>query len=427
MSDERLLIISADGHACPHMEDYRPYLSSEWHEQFDAFCAEYREKGSTSFEPKSLLSRCDPDVVDDWVKNVVEPGHLDGYWDSEIRLKEFESVGIVAEVLFPDFGLPFQLYPPFLNAYIGHPFPSNEEVDVGYRAYNRWLADFMSVAPGRFGGLAMVQWHDVDKALEEIRWAKEAKFRGVVIPHFTDRDPLFAPMFEPIWSLIEDLELVANSHGNLTSTSIESLQLPKQLPHPAVSSPLFVSQQVFFTHNVLTHLVWGGVLERHPRLKVAFTEQGAGWVVGKLRFMDHQFEDSYLRRDVREVIAMRPSDYYRRQCYMGASGFSRAEVEARHEIGVDQMMLGNDYPHHEGTWSVGNDEYYRATLGAAQVPVDEARRLLGETALNVYGFDRAQLAKVATRVGPRPSDILTPLPPGTHYRGDVERPLSLNG
>jgi predicted TIM-barrel fold metal-dependent hydrolase len=273
----------------------------------------------------------------------------------------------------------------------------------------------------------MLEWHDVDKALAEIRWAKEAGFRGIVLPHFNDREPLFAPKFEPIWSLLEDLELVANSHGNLSSTSIESLQLPKELPHPAVSSPLFVSEQVFYAHNILTHLVWGGVLERHPRLKVVFTEQGAGWIVGRLPFMDHQFENSFLRRDVREVVRIRPSEYYRRQCFMGASGFSRPEVVARHDIGLNQMMLGNDYPHHEGTWSIGTHEYYRATLGAAEVPVEEARLLLGENAINVYGFDRAELAPLASRVGPLPADILAPPPPGAHYRGDIERPISLNG
>jgi hypothetical protein len=61
------------------------------------------------------------------------------------------------------------------------------------------------------------------------------------------------------------------------------------------------------------------------------------------------------------------------------------------------------------------------------VPVEEARLLLGENAIEVYGFDRGELGELAGRVGLRPADILKPLPPGVKYRGDINRPLSING
>ena len=59
------------------------------------------------------------------------------------------------------------------------------------------------------------------------------------------------------------------------------------------------AQAYFFTQQILTHMIWGGVLERHPDLQMVLTEQGTGWVISALRGMDYSWDDSYLRRDMR--------------------------------------------------------------------------------------------------------------------------------
>ena len=74
------------------------------------------------------------------------------------------------------------------------------------------------------------------------------------------------------------------------------------------------------------------------------------------------------------------------QCYLGSSLFSRAEIEARHRIGVDKMMIGIDFPHSEGAWRYGTRNYVKATFGTEHVPASEARQMLGQTAADVFGF-----------------------------------------
>ena len=181
---------------------------------------------------------------------------------------------------------------------------------------------------------------------------------------------------------------------------------------------------VFRCHEVLSHLIWGGVLERHPNLGVAFTEQGSAWVVRDLEAMDYSYQRSYLRRDVREVVPKLPSEYFRRQCWLGSSLFSRAEIEARHQIGLDAMLLGMDYPHHEGTIAAGGTTaYLRATLGAAGVPRDETAQLLGGNAVTRWKFDGGALRGVADRVGPDLTLLLTPPDEDLFPRGDVHKPL----
>ena len=92
-------------------------------------------------------------------------------WDSERRLKETESQGVVAEVLFPNTVPPF-----FAQGNLTALEPTAADYErrwAGLQAHNRWVADFCAAAPGRRAGLAQIFLNDVDDALAEVRWAKD--------------------------------------------------------------------------------------------------------------------------------------------------------------------------------------------------------------------------------------------------------------
>jgi len=74
----------------------------------------------TTVNPKSLANRIDPDLVQQWVETVLEPGRVEGQHDPAKRLAELEHQGIAGEVVFPDFGLPFELHPPLVAAIVGY-------------------------------------------------------------------------------------------------------------------------------------------------------------------------------------------------------------------------------------------------------------------------------------------------------------------
>jgi predicted TIM-barrel fold metal-dependent hydrolase len=421
---DRVLIVSSDGHACAQMRDFRPYLPSNYHEEFDKFCDVYDEKGSRNFDPSSMAIRFDPEDIEDWKTRILDPGRHNGLFDLKVRLDVLAHQGAAAEVLFPDFGLPFELYSPHLAKRLGYK-RTEEQINVANSAYNRWLVDFVSQAPERFAGLARLSFDDVDAAIAEIRWAKDAGLRGVIIPFFSEDYPLFHPRYDPIWSTLEELEMPANSHTGMSATVEYAPKFPP-LPHPSVAFPMYAAGEGFNCHLILNHLIWGGVFERHPNLQVVFTEQGTGWVIEACQQMDYSWGGSFLRRDVRDVVPLTPSEYFRRQCHMGSSLFSRAEAEAREAIGVDKITIGLDYPHHEGTWGnggSGNLAYMKATLGAAHVPPEDARLMLGENAIDLWGFDRAALQLIVDEIGPSLSEMLTPPTTDEFPRGDVNKPL----
>ncbi|MGE3448434.1 MAG: amidohydrolase family protein [Microbacteriaceae bacterium] len=425
MSEENVTIISSDGHAGALMADYRPYLDPEYRDEFDDFLTEWNEKGSRNFDPPALRARLDAEYVEEWNEKMVVTGRIDGFPDAAVRLREVEREGIAAEVLFPDFGLPFELYSRTLASALGHPPLDEAHRRAAYRAFNRWVADYVSIAPERFAAMGIVSWHDVDDAMADIRALPDLGLRGLVLPEFDLKLPLYHPTYEPVWSLIEELGLVVNSHSGLSSTSNHVIYTPG-VPHPACAIRLWVPEAFFFTHNILNHLIWGGVLERHPSIKVTFTEQGSAWVPPTLVEMDYAYEGSYFRTDYKDVIRLRPSEYFARQCYIGSSIFSKAEVAQRHLIGLDKMMLGMDFPHHEGTLVQTTQEYLRATVGDAGVPRDEAHTLLCGNAAKVFGFDLAKLGPVAARIGLTWDDVLTPPSTNLFPRGDVHKPAALH-
>src|SRR5262249_25578137 len=103
-----------------------------------------------------------------------------------------------------------------------------------------------------------------------------------------------------------------------------------------------------------------------------------------------------------------PSFYARRNCFYGASSPSPRELSGRHEIGVDRLLWGSDYPHYEGTYPYTRKSLRRTFHGMdpAQTPA-----ILGQNAARPYGFGLARLAPLAARVGPRPEELAVPLAP----------------
>jgi len=206
LSADRLLMISSDGHATARMDDYKAYVPPALREEFNAFCEFFREKGARINEEASMVKTFDQEFVDLWKRNVLEPNRLEGTWDVDARFDEMARAGLAAEVIFPDFGIPFELGNPGLAVHHNYR-PTHEQVVGSYSAYNRWLVDFCSAAPHRFAGMALVPFDDVETAMAEICWAKEAGLRGVLLPKFTSEYPVFHPEYEPIWSLLEELEM----------------------------------------------------------------------------------------------------------------------------------------------------------------------------------------------------------------------------
>jgi predicted TIM-barrel fold metal-dependent hydrolase len=160
-----------------------------------------------------------------------------------------------------------------------------------------------------------------------------------------------------------------------------------------------------FTRRPLWFMILGGVFDRHPRLKVVVSENGVQWMPSLVRDME-QFFDTHGSAPVRAALALRPSEYFERHVWLGGSLMKRFEAEMRHEIGIERLMWGVDYPHLEGAAPL-HRLVMRHVLGG--LPEPDIRRILGQNAVELWGFDADLLQAVADRVGPTVDDLAQPL------------------
>jgi predicted TIM-barrel fold metal-dependent hydrolase len=402
---DHVMIVSSDCHIDFPTSSSKEYLEADRHEAFDQWVAAAADSTPDFLKATAQAVSGSASHLSDAEGRFRYAAPVDNH----VRLTGLESQGVVAEVVIPNpMTIPFMGAPGRRNL-PGYD-PSLEA--AGLRAYNRWLAELCD--PRRQCGLVVVNYDDVDGAVAEIGRAAEAGMRGAYLDgQLRGLPPLYAPYYEPIWSALEDAGMVATFHGGAGLDPEWSV-----LDDPVTFQLMFVEAH-WYAHRPLWLLIFGGVLERHPGLRVAFTEQSSDWVPGTLAFLDASWKGvGALSRGLHETCPSLPSEYWRRQCFVGASLLSRVEMPMRHDIGVDNLLYGADFPHPEGHWGT-TLEHLQALFGDARVPEDETRRILGETAASVYGFDVAHLAPIVERCGFTIDEILTPAPEKLHREVDV--------
>jgi predicted TIM-barrel fold metal-dependent hydrolase len=391
----RLFVASADGHAGLPGEQYRPYIDSQYQGDFDLFLAEHRHRWSAD-EPTSVLAAC---AWDSWHGNErYESGGIASLWDPSRRLAELDLDGIAIEVLFSDdqhMNTPPWLAGGLTAVGLHHDYTPELRL-AGARAYNRWLAEFCSTAPDRFiGAIAVSTLADVDGAIAEVRNAHAAGLRHTVLLPLEYHQPmLHHPRYEPFWQVCLELDLTISIH--------QGDGAPSWLGDEPWDYAVFMMESFFAAHRPLWCLIFGGVLERHPDLRVVFTEQGSDWLPATLAAMDDTATNQVWRSAREHPMRLLPSDYFRRQCFVADSLMGRPEIELRHAIGIDQMLFGTDFGHMEGMWP---EVRARMTELFEGIPSAEVAKLVGENFLRAYKVDRAALEPIVARIGPYAAEL----------------------
>jgi predicted TIM-barrel fold metal-dependent hydrolase len=397
--NDRYVVISADTHGGARVEDYRDYLDPPFRAEFDGWVGGFRQRvDGFRHRVDDLLS----EVIDD--PNELRTFHQlmdSGLGDSKQRLRTLESDGCVASVIFP--ATDIDTLPPFdAMPVLGAQAPSRTHQWAGARAYNRWLSDYCSEDPGRLAGMLILpDLDDIDEAVAEIRWGATRGLRGGVnLPSWNVDFPTFHhPRYDPLWATCAELHMPLNVHvGNHGADP----RLYGDVPSAAM---IAASEASWWARRPLTLLIFGGVFERHPGLRLVFAEMHADWIPALLDHLESVFHRR-LTAKLREGLSLTPREYWERNCAVTATFMTPYEAGLRHQIGVANMMWGSDFPHPEGTYPYTR-ESLRRTFNA--VPPVETQVMLAENAARVYDLDLSRLRRLAARVGPLVDEVATPL------------------
>jgi predicted TIM-barrel fold metal-dependent hydrolase len=384
MSLDPYVLITADTHAGGSHAQYREYLDPQYRARFDEWRGEYKNPEQKHYGTRKLRN-----------------------WDLEIRSNDQNSQGVVGEVIFPN------TVPPFWRKPLVTP-PSAVRPDdfelywAGIRAHNRWLADFCAEDPVRRAGIGVILPNDLDMAVEEIAFIAKAGLRGGVLlpliaPDAAWLKPLYNPAWDSVFAAIQDHDLVMNHH---TGAGIPDHG------DTLVGQAVWMSEVTWYAQAGYRHLLLSGAFERYPKLKYILTESGCSWAGPLLKQLDAIHYN--IGRGSAGEIAYRgewalkepPSEYAKRNCFYGASFPSKAELDGIDAVGEDNVLLGNDYPHHEGTFPYNLESLRLTFSGMSDV---RRRKLLGLNAAKLYKFDLEALKPLAAKFGPTPEQVDQPL------------------
>ena len=168
---------------------------------------------------------------------------------------------------------------------------------------------------------------------------------------------------------------------------------------------IYVSEVVWWNVRPLTFMLWGGAFERFPRLKVAIVEGTTVWVPEYLRLLDQRYEETHYSAklgDYRSHLKSKPSEYFARNVFLGASCMPRREAELRHETGVANIVI----------WQKVFERHRRIVLGSGMIGVSGQVQREGEV-IHIVAHRLTDLSADLASIGAR--DPAFPLP---HGRGD---------
>lgn len=243
------------------------------------------------------------------------------------------------------------------------------------RAYNNWLFErYLKVSP-RLLGMALLPVQDPSEAVNELRRAvTELHMVGAVLPGAGLRKPLGHADFDPIYAEAERLGCALAVHGG-SSQGLGLDFLDKFAQIHTLAHPFSQMIQV-------TSMIMSGVLDRFPRLHLAFLEAGAGWVPFLMDRMDRSYEGRPRKEYIGDV-QYRPSTYIRGgRVFFNADPTETTLASVVRAIGSDSLFFTSDFPHE------GNAERCRREIAALKnwegLSDIERHKLLSDNARRFY-------------------------------------------
>ena len=311
-----------------------------------------------------------PETISDHAR--FEDVHQGGY-EPEQHLKDMVIDGVYGEVLYPSQGLfYYKVADPLLFSAI-------------CRAYNDWLAEFCSVDTGRLKAIAMINVDDVTDAVGELERTAKLGFVGAMITEYPLEERRYDhPDYEPLWSAAAALNMPISLH-----TATRRIRSNSALGERTVHDASRRATKVFLPAISMCDMIFSGVFERHPNLRLAIVEFELSWVPYVLTNMDY----TYRERNEEALYRFRgdtlPSDFFASNVFLS---FQEDEIgiRLRDRIGVDRMMWGSDYPHSESTFPRSREVLDEILH---EVSEEERAKIVCHNTAKLYGFDLKRISR----------------------------------
>lgn len=364
-------IISADSHITEAPNTYLDYIDARWRDKAPHIVDGgergdiYVIDGMKSTVSMGLVAAAGKKPEELTLKGTRFEDLHRGGWDPEARMADQDTDGVSAEVIYPTVGMVVTNHPDF------------EYKKACFDAYNRWLAEYCGAHPDRLLGCGQTAMRTPEEGVADLHAIKAAGLRGVMMPNVPGLEDYDSEIYNPVWEAAIELALPLSFH-------IVPARDPN-LRGSRLNGFLSIIRQ---NQDIIGTMIFGGVFERFPQLRVVCVEADAGWVPHYMYRMDHGYERHRNWMAPGVELSKMPSEYFSEHIY---TTFQDDYVAFRSadQMNWRRLLWASDFPHSDSTWPWSQDVLTEQTEGLSD---EQLEGILSGNVAELYGIDRETLA-----------------------------------
>ncbi|HMB78352.1 MAG TPA: amidohydrolase family protein [Kiloniellaceae bacterium] len=367
-------VISADSHITEHPDTYIKYIDAKFRDRAPKMIHSEQKgdlfviDGMSRPIAMGLVAAAgkDPETLTEAGVNF-DDLHRGG-WDPNARLEDQVRDGVAAEVIYPTVGMMICNHSDF------------DYKKACFDAYNRWIAEYCAVAPSRLLGCGQTAMRSPEEGIDDLHAIRALGLRGVMMPGDPAVEDYDSPVYNPFWEAAIELDMPLSFHI-LTMKNAHTRG-------PRINTFLSIIRG---NQDIMGTLIFGGVFERYPQLKVVCVEADAGWVPHYLYRMDHAYKRhrNWLAPGI--ALSKLPSEYFSENIYTTFQD-DWVAFKMANDMNWRRLLWANDFPHSDSTWPWSQEVLAEQTR---HLTAEQKRAILCDNVAELYNIDLSQLEVAA--------------------------------
>lgn len=291
-----------------------------------------------------------------------------GYHEPLARLADMAADGIHAQILYPS-----------VCEEGARMFGDDRELQLAcVRAYNEWMLDFCAAAPDRLFGVAVIPATGVADAVAELDWAVKQGYRGVLISTFPNGSVDLTLDDDAFWARAEEAGVPVSLH--IGSFHADGPVKQRRFEPAAVLPRAAISKSGSNTVPLVARMIFAGLGERFPRLRLLLVEANIGWIPAMLEQTDDMFLRYRWFTQTSQTLPTMPSRVFHRN-FWATFMIDTVGLELRHRLNLDHILWSTDYPHTGTDWPNSRVTIERLFRG---LPAAEVKKMLHDNCRELY-------------------------------------------
>jgi predicted TIM-barrel fold metal-dependent hydrolase len=364
-------IISADSHITEPPNTYIDYIDPKFRDRAPHMVRDDRKgdlfmiDGMARPVPMGLIAAAGKAAKDLTLLGIKFEELHRGGWDPEARMADQDRDGVAAEIIYPTVGMLLCNHKDY------------DYKKACFDAYNQWIAGYCSAHPDRLIGTGQTAMRSVEEGIADLQSIKDLGLKGVMMPGNPQVEDYDSPVYDPFWEAAIDLGMPLSFH--ILTSRDDAVGRGRG---PKLNSFMSIIRG---NQDIIGTLIFSGVFERHPKLKMVCVEADAGWAPHYMYRMDHAY-DRHRYWLTAGTISKMPSEYFRENIYLTFQD-DWVAFKMKDMCNFRRLMWANDFPHSDSTWPWSQELLKKHT---AELTQEEKNQVLHDNVAELYhlGIER---------------------------------------